>query len=204
MENFLKKEDKLPIPYHPIQEKDDKDVQALISFRICQLKKSNQTKITISVGHSLADGRTVFTIMDCIRRIINGETLERNDEKLPNFGGMERFKNVDERFHYPPKVWSEIPKLSILPKINPPYNYVITHKIFDYKPISKFIQENDITVQAMLMAMLTRATRRYKNLPKETPLWNGIPINCRASSYATEEYKKRQFYLNVSGIYVKS
>eukprot|EP00833_Pecoramyces_ruminatium_P014411 jgi/Orpsp1_1/1188443/evm.model.d7180000064898.1 len=53
----------------------------------------------------------------------------------------------------------------------------------------------------MLMAMLTRATRRYKNLPKETPLWNGIPINCRASSYATEEYKKRQFYLNVSGIY---
>jgi len=191
------------IPYEVIQEKDDKDVQALISFKVCQLKKSNKTKITLSINHSISDGRTVFTIMDYIRRIINGESLEKNEEKLTNFGGLERFKNLDESFYKSPKIWNEIPYLPLLPKMKPPFNHVSPHIIFDYKPISKFNRENGITVQAMIMAAASRAARRYNNLSKETPIWISIPTDLRNSPYSTEEYKNNKLYCNVGIMYAK-
>ena len=203
IENFLKKKDKMIIPHETIKEEDDKDVQALFSFKICQLQKSNKTKITFTVNHCVADGRSAFTILDFIRKILNGENLERNDETLPNFGGVERFKNLDESFYTAPKTWSEINNLPLLPKIKPPFKYVRPHMIFDYKSISKFIKENNITIQAMLMAVVSRAARRYKNLPKETPIWNTTHVDARTSPYATEEFKKRKFYNNIGVIYVK-
>jgi len=200
IENYLKKDEENVIPYEFIQEKD---TISLFSFKICQLEKSNQTKITLSVCHAIADGRSVFTLMDYVRKVVNGESLEENDETLTNFGGIERFKNLDESFYSPPKVWNEIPELSLMPKMQPPFKYVMPHTIFDYAPIKNFVKENGITIQAMLMAMITRATRRYKNLPKETPLWNETACNAKASPYATEEFKKRQFYCNVGHLFVK-
>jgi len=203
IENFLKTKDKMIIPYEPIQVEDDKDVQALISFKICQLKKSNQTKITVLISHSICDGRTIFTIMDYVRKIINGENLERNDEKLSNFCGLERFKNLDKSFYESPKSWNEIPYVPLLPKMKPPFKHVSPHIIFDYKPISKFCHENGISLQAMVMAAITRAARRYNNLSRETPIWISIPSDLRSSPYATEEYKKCQLYCNVGIMYVK-
>jgi len=203
IENYLKKDEENIIPYDPVRENDDKDVQSIFHFKICQLEKSNQTKITFSVSHAVADGRTAFYMMDNIRKIVNGESLEKNDEQLTSFGGLERFKNLDESFYKIPEVWNEIPEMPMNPKIPPPYSYVMPHMIFDYEPVSKFNRENGITVQAMLMAMLTRATRRYKNLPKETPLWNATACNAKSSPYATEEFKNRQYYCNIGNIFVK-
>jgi len=203
MENFLKTKDKMIIPYKLIQEKDDKDVQALFSFKICQLQKSNQTKITLSISHAIIDGRSIFIIMDYIRKIINGESIEGNDEQLPNFGGLERFKDLDESYFEPPKNWNEIPKLQIYPQMKPPFKFVRPHIVYDYKPISKFIHENGITIQAMLMAAITRSIRQYNNLPKETPIWNTTPCDTRTSPHATEEYKNRKFFTNIGVMTIK-
>jgi len=60
-----------------------------------------------------------------------------------------------------------------------------------------------VTVQAMLMAMITRATRCYKNLPKETPHWNTITCNAKESPNATEELKNRQYHCNIGDIFEK-
>jgi len=203
MENYLKAKNNLIVPYEPIFEKDDKDVQALFYFKICQLKKSNQTKITFSINHSVGDGRTAFTVMDHIRKVINGESLEKNDEKLTDFGSMDRFKNLDESFYETPKIWKEIANIPVIPMYKPPYKNIIPYRIFDYKPISKFTHENGISIQAMLMAVMTRASRRYNKLPEETPIWSSTPYDIRSSPYCIDEYKKRKFYNNVGIMHVK-
>jgi len=203
MDYYLKNEDDIVIPFESFQEKDDTDVRYLFKFKICQLKKSNQTKITITASHVICDGRSLFNVRECIQKIVIGEILETNNDKVANFGGRERFKNLDKSFDHPPKVWDEIRELPILPKLNPPFEYVTSHKIFNYRPISEFIKKTGISVQSMLMVMLTRATRRYKNLPKDSSLWNGVACDVRDSPYATEEFKKRKFYHNASGFYVK-
>jgi len=201
IENHLKNEDKIIIPYVPILEEEGHDVHVLYSFKACQLKISNQTKLTFTVMHAISDGRTAFYMFDLIRRVINGETLEKNDEALYSYGGRERFQNLDESFEMPPPVWNEIQPLQILPKLPDPIQYITIHYIYDYAPISKFCKENGISVQAMLIAMMTRATRKYKHLSKETKLWNSSPCDTRTSPYATEEFKKHQFFNNASSIH---
>jgi len=159
-----------------LRDPEDKEVRLLFHFKICQLQKSHQTLITFSICHAVADGGAIFTLLECIRKIIKGESLDLRDEKLPNFGGLERFKPLDKSFFTPPKVWNEIPNLSVLPdkedKTGPPYKYASSTFVYDYKPILKFVREHNISIQAMLMALISRATRRFNHLPKETPLWN--------------------------------
>ncbi|KAL6599217.1 hypothetical protein U3516DRAFT_562978 [Neocallimastix sp. 'constans'] len=204
IEKFLKKEDEWIILYEPIFDEEDKDVQILFYFKICQLEKSNQTKVTLSVSHVICDGRAAFNLFDLIRKIINGETLEKDNEALSTFDERERFQNVDESFSQPPEVWNEIKEGCLIPKINSmPYNYITRHYIYIYAPISKFCRANGVTVQSMLMAMMSRAARRFNNLPKETPLWSNTPIYTRMSPLATEEYKRYKYYFNTASIYPK-
>jgi len=199
IENHLKNEDKIIIPFKPILD-EEKDVTGMYSFRVCQLK-NNKTKLTFNISHAITDGGTIFNMFNLVRRVINGETLEKNDEALPSFSGRENFQNLDESFNKPPQVWSEIPPLNLLPKIPEPIEYVTIHYIYDYAPIEKFCKENNVSVQAMLMAMMTRGIRKYKNLPKETKIWNSTGYDTRLSPYATEKYKKSQFYFTVGGLY---
>jgi len=201
VENYLKYKDDTVYPYEPIFPEDDKDVQLLIHFKIWQLK--TQTKIFVSVNHAISDGRTIFNIMDYIRQIVNGKSIEPNTESLPDFGGLDRYKNLDDSFFESPKNWSEVTTGPVIPISDPPYNYIRPHMIFDYKPVQKFIHENGITIQAMLMAATSRAVRRYNKMPKETPLWNQTTVDTRASPYATDEYKKRKLYCNVGFVYIK-
>jgi len=199
IENFLKNEDKIITPYTPILEEEN-DVNVLYFFKACQLK-NNQTKLTLSVMHAICDGRTIFNMFDLVRKVINGETLEKNDEALSSFSGRERFQNLDESFENTPKTWDEVQPLNILPRLPEPIEYVTIHSIYDYVPISKFCKENHVSIQAMLMAMVSRGIRKYKNLPKETKIWNPTPCDARTSPYATPEYKKHQFYCNAAGLY---
>ncbi|OUM66770.1 hypothetical protein PIROE2DRAFT_5983 [Piromyces sp. E2] len=199
IENYLKNESKIVIPYKPILD-EEKDVSGMFSFRVCQLK-NNKTKLTFTVSHGICDGGTVFNMFEFIRRVINGETLEKNDEALPSFSGHENFQNLDESYEKPPQAWNEIPPLNLLPKIPEPIEYVTIHYIYDYAPIAKFCKENNVSVQAMLAAMMTRGIRKYNNLPKETKIWNSTGYDTRLSSLATEEYKKQQFYYINGGLY---
>jgi hypothetical protein len=203
LENFMKKSEEWIIPNGPFFDKEDKDIQKLFYFKICQLK-NNQTKLTFGASHMLSDGRTIFNLLDLIRKVIKGETLEKNNEALPSFDERERYQNTDETFGKCPETWNEIEECQLLPKINSmPCNYVTRYYTYDYAPISNFCRANGVSVQAMLMAMMTRATRRYNNLPKETPIWSGTPCDTRNSPLATEEFKKHQYYCNAASLYPK-
>ncbi|ORX84930.1 hypothetical protein BCR32DRAFT_276674 [Anaeromyces robustus] len=205
LDHYLKSENKIILPFDPINDEEEKDVLLLYNFKICQLQKSNQTKLTFSALHPVCDGRTIFYMFDLIRKIINGETLEPDHESLPSFDLKEIFTNLENpsilEDGNPPEPWNQIKPLNILPKIELPIQYITLHYLFDYPPIEKFCLENNITIQCMLMAMLTRATRRYKNLSKETALWVGTPFDTRSSKYASEEHKNKKFYCNTSFIF---
>jgi len=199
IDNYLKNEDKYIIQYEPKLE-ENHDVFVMYYFKICQLK-NNKTKLTFIVNHAVCDARSLFYMFDLVRKVINGEKLEKVDESLPSYSQRECFQNIDESLEIKPKVWKEIDQASLLPKIQGPYQYITIHHIYDYPPIAEFIKKTGITVQAMLIAMITRATRKYNNLPKETPLWSTTPCDNRASPYATEAFKKQKSYCCVSGVY---
>ena len=75
------------------------------------------------------------------------------------------------------------------------------HNIYNYLPITKFCKENNVTVQAMLIAVASRAARKFNNLSKETPIWNYTPCDARPSKYATENFKNQKFFCNAGALF---
>ena len=77
-------------------DKEEKDVQILFKFVICQLK-NNKTKLTLYGNHVICDGRTIFSIYDIIRKIINNENIDYNNinDTLCSFGQLSNFNNID-------------------------------------------------------------------------------------------------------------
>ena len=199
IENFLKNEENLPKNMFRINDENEKGLERLIKFKICQLK-NNKIKLTLFVQHSICDGRTIFNIFDLIRKIIQEKKLEKNECNLCDFGQKSNFnekldiKNILTR----PKKWDEIPEIKLLPKINSPIQMVNKHYIYNYIPIKNFCIENKITIQSMLITMMARAVRKYFNLPNNTKIYNYTPCDSRASEYATEEHKNKLFFC-VSG-----
>jgi len=203
IENYLQHQDQMVIPYERLMD-ENHDVIVCFSFKVCQLK-NDKTKLTFNALHTFSDGRTVFDLMDLVRKVINGETLEKMDTPLCAFGQKENFRDVDQLFanNSPAQIFGGIEKANLLPPLPEPFNNVCVHYIYDYPPIHQFCKENNVGIQALIMAAYSRAVRKYNNLPKETPLWCIVPSDTRMSSLATEEYKNRQFYCNVGLMYVK-
>jgi len=201
IENVLNNENKTMTPNQNVRDENEKDIKICYLFRLCHLK-NNRTKLTFSALHAVSDGRTVFTMYDLLRKIINGEQLEKMDSPLCSFNQMSNFHDLDPSlYNQPPKTWYEINELSILPKIPSVIGYVTIHNIYDYPPISKFCKENNVSTQAMLIAMASRAARRFNHLPKETPLWNYTPCDARTSPYATETFKNQKFFCNAGALF---
>jgi len=204
IENYLKNQDQMVIQFErPMEENND--VIVCFSFKICQLK-NDKTKLTFTALHTFSDGRTVFDLMDLVRKVIAGEILEKIDSPLCEFGQKGNFRDVDEIFAKggAGEIFGSIEKANLLPKLQEPFNNVVVHTTYDYPPIKKYCKENNVGIQAIIMAALARATRKFNKLPKETPLWCIVPADTRQSPYATEEFKNRKFYCNVGIMYVKS
>ena len=204
-ENYLKEETKIIIPGMSLIDPDEKDIQLLFKFVICQLK-NKKTKLTLYVNHVICDGRTIFSIFDIIRKIINNEKIEYDKigDKLCSFGQLSNFQNINpEQYKSVPEKWFEISKtkLRILPKKNTPISYINQHFIYDYLSISKFTKENKVSVQAMLTAMITRAVRKYLKLDNNQKIWNNTPCDSRPSIYSTNEMKKRIFFCGASSVF---
>ena len=204
-ENYLKEETKIIIPGMTLIDKEEKDVQILFKFVICQLK-NNKTKLTLYGNHVICDGRTIFSIYDIIRKIINNENIDYNNinDTLCSFGQLSNFNNIDsDKFRKVPDNWKKISetKLSIKPKLKTPIHYINQHFVYDYINISKFTKENKVSVQAMLTAMITRATRKYLKLDSEQIIWNNTPCDSRTSEFATDEMKNRIFFCGASSTF---
>jgi len=130
VENYLKNEDKYVIPYDPKFE-ENHDVSVMYYFKICQLK-NDKTKLTFIVNHAVCDASSLSFMFNLIRRVVNGEQLEKVEEPLSSYGQRECYQNIDESLEQAPKVWKEINMASILPKMPGPYQYITLHNIFDY------------------------------------------------------------------------
>ena len=194
LEPLLEKEEETPVKTIKVFDKDEKDIVGTLKFRICQLK-NDKTKLTMYAMHTICDGRTIFEIFDIIRKIITEEKIEPIKVKLCEFNQQNNYENLPSfLFDGIPKTWLEIPKMKILPTITVPTSYINKHYIYDYIPIEKFCKENKLTIQSMLMAMISRTTRKFFNFPKETPLWNSTPFDTRYSPFATKEMKERKFF----------
>ena len=200
-ENYMKEEDKIIIPGITLIDKDENDIQLLYKFVICQLK-NKKTKLTLYVNHVICDGRTIFSIFDIIRKIINNEKIDYNNikDKLCSFGQISNFNNINKNFYEKvPNNWIKISetKLSILPKIKPPIFYINKHFIFNYPSINKFAKENKVSIQAMLTAMITRAVRKYLNLDNNQIIYNNTPCDSRPSKFSTDGMKNRIFFVEL-------
>ena len=204
-ENYMKEEDKIIIPGITLIDKEENDIQLLYKFVICQLK-NKKTKLILYVNHVICDGRTIFSIFDIIRKIINNEKIDYNNikDKLCSFGQISNFNNINKNFYEKvPNNWVKISetKLSIFPKIKPPIFYINKHFIYNYPPINKFAKENKVSVQAMLTAMITRAVRKYLKLDNNQIIWNNTPCDSRPSKFSTDEMKNRIFFCGASSTF---
>ena len=204
-ENYMKEEDKIIIPGITLIDKEENDIQLLYKFVICQLK-NKKTKLTLYVNHVICDGRTIFSIFDIIRKIINNEKIDYNNikDKLCSFGQISNFNNINKNFYENvPNNWLKISetKLSIFPKVKPPIFYINKHFIFNYPSINKFAKENKVSVQAMLTAMITRAVRKYLKLDNNQIIYNNTPCDSRPSKFSTDEMKNRIFFCGASSTF---
>ena len=201
IEELLKNEHETMTPLQKVYDEEEKDIIIPFLFEICRLK-NNKIKLKFSVIHAMSDGRTIFYMYDLLRKIINGEKLEKMDVIIPPFNQLGNFHDLNPSIYKEtPKTWKEINELSILPKISNPLGYVTMHNIYNYLPITKFCKENNVTVQAMLIAVASRAARKFNNLSKETPIWNYTPCDARPSKYATENFKNQKFFCNAGALF---
>ena len=198
---ILKKEHEIITPLQKVYDEKDKDIIIPFLFEICQLK-DKKIKLKFSVIHAMSDGRTIFYMFDLLKKIIKGEKLEKMETPICSFNQRGNFHDLNPSiYEETPKAWKEINELSILPKILKPEGYVTVHNIYNYPPISKFCKENNVTIQAMLIAMVTRVARKFNNLPKETPIWNYTPCDARPSKYSTEIFKNQKFFCNAGALF---
>ena len=198
---ILKKEHEIITPLQKVYDEKDKDIIIPFLFEICQLK-DKKIKLKFSVIHAMSDGRTIFYMFDLLKKIIKGEKLEKMETPICSFNQRDNFQDLNPSiYEETPKTWKEINELSILPKILKPEGYVTVHNIYNYPPISKFCKENNVTIQAMLIAMVTRVARKFNNLPKETPIWNYTPCDARPSKYSTEIFKNQKFFCNAGALF---
>ena len=198
---ILKKEHEIITPLQKVYDEKDKDIIIPFLFEICQLK-DKKIKLKFSVIHAMSDGRTIFYMFDLLKKIIKGEKLEKMETPICSFNQRGNFHDLNPSiYEETPKTWKEINELSILPNILKPEGYVTVHNIYNYPPISKFCKENNVTIQAMLIAMVTRVARKFNNLPKETPIWNYTPCDARPSKYSTEIFKNQKFFCNAGALF---
>ena len=188
-------------------------------FEIVQLE--NKTQLNFYSLHAMCDGRTIFTIFDNIRKIIdyitsvenknllNKEILQKEESPICEFGQINNYINLDKKYYEkPPDKWNEIPFQNILPKLNinaKEKNYYQNQTfIFSYLKIQKFCKENKVSPQSMLTTMMSRSTRKYYNLPNETPIYNYTPCDSRNSIYSSDYLKNRKYFCGAGALFPKS
>ena len=204
---------------------EDRSIKLSYRFEICQIN-NKQTMVIMTAIHATSDGRTLFNIFDYVRKIIdfiiknkdnnnliNNEIfLEKKEAKICSFGQYDNYINLDKKaYEKIPDKWLEVPLMKIIPdldideKIDKDKIYYITqHYRFNYKKIKNFCKKNKVSVQSMLITMLSRATRKYYNLPEETPIYNYTPCDSRQSNLANEYLKNRVFFCGAGALFPKS
>ena len=114
-DNYLKEEENIIIPGLSLKDPEETNILILYKFVICQLK-NKKTKLTLYVNHVICDGRTIFSIFEIIKKIINNENIEYDKilDKLCSFGQLSNFNNINQELYQKvPEIWLEISKTKL-------------------------------------------------------------------------------------------
>ena len=168
----------------------------------------NKIRFRFSSSHSFVDGRSIFSFLELFINLaqnkkFNDDFLQAEHLPLTNsFKKKDLFtKEVGENFQTP-ESWKKLKSCKLYPDVNLPSHCINTQWDFDYAPISKFNRKNNVTCQALLMAIIERSIRRYhKGKIDDLTLGVYTPVDTRQTRYATDEHKKGKFF-NAAGLMI--
>lgn len=182
--------------------------------------KESITRITLHISHALCDGRTVesmfLVVMHSAIESLDSEgkdiiTRDTNYKHLPplpipcdlcEFGQKSNFQFEQipkELLNGIPESWTKHTPLD-LPTIEIPTNYV--GRYFEYEDkywenySEKMMKEKGVklSLQAAMMASMSRALRKFCHLNYDYPIVANIMYDSRMNRLAKEPYKNRQFF----------
>lgn len=181
-------------------------------WRVYISQINEKTKIKVIASHGIMDGRTIFDLFDlfasyALNKDINNKLkLAKNQPVLYEYGKKDWFtEEITKHIMEDPYASINIKNIKINPDISIP-SYVINPQWdVSYPPISKFCRKNNITPQAILMAIQNEAIRIF-NKNKVDNIDNMhiaiyIPVDNRSSRYASEIFKKSLFFSHVGVIF---
>ena len=166
----------------------------------------NKIRFRFSSSHSFVDGRSIFSFLDLFISLAQTKKFTEdflNAENLPLTNSFQKkclfTKEISKDIHIP-ESWKKLKKCKLYPDVNLPSHCVNSQWDFDYANISKFNRKYNITCQALLMAIIERAIRKY-NKNKIDDLIIGVytPVDTRQTKYATDIHKKGKFF-NSAGL----
>lgn len=166
----------------------------------------NKIRFRFSASHSYVDGHSIFSFLDFFIHLAQTKTFSKDflqAENLPltiSFQKKDLFiKEIGENIQTP-ESWKKLKPCKLYPDVELPSHCVNTQWDFDYPQISKFNRKYNVTCQALLMTIISRAVRKY-NKGKIDDLTLGVyaPVDTRQTKYATDVHKRGKFF-NAAGL----
>ena len=185
----------------PIQSPKDinnPNIELLYYIEYCPETK----RLGLIISHTIVDGRTILELFDYIRRAAKGEIINEIKLELCEFGQKNNYKDKEllNLINTIPESWKKVIDGPVLPIVEP-CDYSIDYFSFEYSKVREICIKDEVSIQSLLMAVMTRSARKYNNLPIETPISIYSPTDTRCRKYATEEFKNRHFFCGAGASY---
>jgi hypothetical protein len=170
--------------------------------------EDNKVRFRFSSSHSFVDGHSIFSFLDFFINLAENKKFSEDflkAENLPltnSFQKKELFTKEIYEDIKSPESWKKLQKCKLYPEVQLPSHCINVQWDFDYPPISKFNRKYNFTCQALLMAIIERALRKYhKGKIDDLTLGVYCPTDTRQSKYATEIHRKGKFF-NAAGLQI--
>lgn len=174
--------------------------EALYRVRVSARPDAPQTvALRLDVNHVLCDGRTVFDLLGLFCALAAGRAdTVPPAPRLPAFGHADWFAPAlvaRAATGVPPASWARIPRGRLVAAAFPlPAVYANTVWRCAYAPVRAWCAAHGASVQAVLMALKTRALRAHCGLAPAAPLAVYAPTDTRALPGATALNRASPFF----------
>ena len=171
--------------------------------------ENNKIRFRFSSSHSFVDGRSIFSFLELFINLAENKKFTEDflqAENLPLTNSFQKknlfTEEIGDNFTTP-ESWKKLKNYKLYPEVKLPSYCINTQWDFEYSPISKFNRKYNFTCQALLMAIMERAIRKYNKgkIEKIDDLTLGVycPTDTRQAKYAKDIHKKGKFF-NAAGL----
>ncbi|BFU25335.1 hypothetical protein EHI8A_090190 [Entamoeba histolytica HM-1:IMSS-B] len=167
-------------------------------------QKGNLFRIELFTSHSLCDGRTIFNCFDVIRSVITEEKCTFEDDPLLDYDVTSYYSLTQEQLNSIPEAW-HLEEGRWYPDTGFDDNENICQTVsYCYNNVDKFCHKYKVGVQSIINTCQTRAFKKFYNLPDNTEIIIWCPTDTRHSSFANDPIKRRHFYVNNGGSFIRT